>query len=91
MVLACFGPKGRSDDKQQHAAQREGAGGNLPAVGGGVLFGYLLLKGADLRAVFRTEIRRWRWIVEEPACMHCGGGAAQQAQKKDEMFHGVMG
>ena len=33
-MLACFGPKGGSDDKQHHAAHGESAGGNLPARGG---------------------------------------------------------
>ena len=87
IVLTCFGPEGGSDDKQQHATQREGASGHFPAVGGGVLFRYLLFERADLRAVFLTEIRRRRWrIVEKPACVQ-RGNREQQEKDGDEWFH----
>ena len=61
IMLACFGPEGGSDDKQQQGAERETAGGNLPAVGDDVLFRHLLFEFGNLRAVFRTEVRRWGW------------------------------
>jgi len=67
-MLACFGPEGGSDDKQQHAAHGESASGDLPACGDGVLFRKAIFQPADFGPVFRAEIRRW--IVEEPACMH---------------------
>ena len=89
-MLTCFGPEGGSNDKQQHAAQGESAGGNFPAGGGGVLFRYLLFKRVDLRAVFRTKIRWWRRrIVEEPACVQ-RDNREQQEKDGDERFHVVM-
>lgn len=90
IVLACFGPEGCSNDKQQHATQGESASGNFPVVGGGVLFRYLLFELGDLGAVFRTEVRWWRWwIVEEPACVQ-RGNREEQEKDSDEMFHVVM-
>ena len=90
-MLACFGPEGGSDDKQQQGADRETAGGNLPAVGNDVLFRHLLFEFGDLRAIFRTEVRRWGWwIFEEPACMQ-RWNREQQAGKEDEMFHKLDG
>ena len=87
-MLACFGPEGGSDDKQQQGAERETAGGNLPAVGDDVLFRHLLFEFGNLGAVFRTEVRRWgRWIIEEPACVRVWREQHQQARDEDEMFH----
>ena len=88
-MLACFGPEGGSDDKQQHAADGERAGGNLPARGGGVLFRDAIFQSDDLGPVFRSEI--WRRIVEEPACVHVRREQHQQAGDEDEMFHCWMG
>ena len=86
-MLAGFGPEGGSDDKQQQRAERETAGGNLPAVGDDMLFRHLLFEFGDLRAVFRTKVRRWgRWIFGEPACMQ-RWSREQQAGNEDEMFH----
>ena len=88
-MLAGFGPEGGSDDKQQQGSERETAGGNLPAVGDDVLFRHLLFEFGDLRAVFRTEVRRWGrrwWIFGEPACMQ-RWSREQQAGNEDEMFH----
>ena len=87
-MLACFGPEGGSDDKQQQGAERETAGGNLPAVGDDVLFRHLLFEFGNLGAVFRTKVRRWgRWIIEEPACVCVRREQHQQARDEDEMFH----
>ena len=84
-MLACFGPEGGSDDKQQHAAHGESAGGNLPARGGGVLFRDAIFQSDDLGPVFRSEVRRR--IVEEPACARVRREQQQQAGDENEMFH----
>ena len=88
IMLACFGPEGGSDYKQQQGAEREAASGNLPAVGDDVLFRHLLFEFGNLGAVFRTEVRRWgRWIVEEPACVRVRREQHQEAGDEDEIFH----
>jgi hypothetical protein len=84
-MLACFGPKGGSDDKQQHAAHSESAGGNLPARSGRVLFRNAIFQSDDLGPVFRSEI--WRRISEEPACMRVQREQQQQVGDENEMFH----
>ena len=88
-MLACFGPEGGSDDKQQQGSARETAGGNLPAVGDDMLFRHLLFEFGNLGAVFRTKVRRWGrrwWIFGKPACMQ-RWSREQQAGNEDEVFH----
>jgi len=84
-MLTCFGPEGGSDDKQQHAADGESAGGNLPARGDDVLLRDVIFQADDLGPVFRSEI--WWRIVEEPACARVRREQHQQAGDEDEMFH----
>ncbi len=87
IVLTCFGPEGGSDDKQQHAAERQNAGGNFPAIRDLVLFRHLVFQGGDARAVFRSVIG-WRGrIGEKPACLQ-RLNRQQQAEINKHEFHG---